>query len=271
MTSKPANVVRVGVTGACGRMGSLVIKLVTEDAGLKLAAALEAPGHPKLGQDAGMACGLGRALGVKIASGPSEDIDVLVDFSLPAGTMAALDACTKTKTPMIVGTTGLTGEQVAYLHAAAKKVPIVFAPNFSIGVNLLFSIVGKVAQTLGDDYDCEIVEMHHRFKKDAPSGTALKLAEQIAKATHRELKKDAVYGREGAVGERRKGEIGILALRGGDVVGDHTVTFATGGERVELAHKASSRETFVRGALRAAKFVVAQKPGLYSMMDVLGL
>ncbi len=271
MTAKPSRVARVGVTGACGRMGSLIIRLVSEDKSLALAAALEAPGHPKLSEDAGLACGLGRALGVKLASELDTHVDVLVDFSLPAGTMAALDVCAKDKIPMVVGTTGLSDPQRAWLTDAAKKIPIVYAPNFSVGVNLLLSIVGNVAKTLGDDYDCEIVEMHHRFKKDAPSGTALKLAEAIAKATDRELKKEAVFGREGAVGERRRGEIGILALRGGDVVGDHTVTFATPGERIELTHKATSRETFARGALRAAKFVVDKKPGLYSMLDVLGL
>jgi len=272
MTAKPKNPALVGVTGACGRMGSLVIRIVAEDASLKLAAALEAAGHPKLGEDAGLATGLGRPLGVPLARDLTEDVDVVVDFSLPAGTMAALDACVKRKTPMVIGTTGLNDAQLARLKDASKTVPIVFAPNFSVGVNLLLRLVGDVARTLGDDYDCEIVEMHHRFKKDAPSGTALKLAEAIAKATGRELKDDAVFGREGAVGERKKGEIGILALRGGDVVGDHTITFATMGERIELTHRASSRETFVRGALRAAKFLLeGRKPGLYSMLDVLGL
>ena len=195
----------------------------------------------------------------------------MIDFSLPAGTMRRLDTCVEREIPMVIGTTGLDDHQTGKVRAASKIIPIVFAPNMSIGVNLLFSIVGSVARALGEDYDVEIVETHHRFKKDAPSGTALKLAEAIAEATGRDLKKDARYGRRGAVGERASSEIGIHAVRGGDVVGEHTVTFATLGERVELTHKAGSRETFARGALRAAKFLLTQKPALYSMLDVLGL
>jgi 4-hydroxy-tetrahydrodipicolinate reductase len=272
MTAKSKRPATVGITGACGRMGVILVKLVAEDPSLKLGAALEAPGHPNLGVDAGTACGVGRALGVPLSAALAADVDVVIDFSLPAGTMAVLDACVKRGIPMVVGTTGLDADQKARLDAAARKIPIVFAPNYSVGINLLLRIVGDVAKTLGEDYDCEIVEMHHRFKKDAPSGTALKLAEAIARATGRDLQKDGVFGRSGVVGERKKGEIGVLSLRGGDVVGDHTITFATMGERVELTHKASSRETFARGALRAAKFVVAgRKPGLYSMLDVMGL
>jgi 4-hydroxy-tetrahydrodipicolinate reductase len=252
-------------------MGSLLIKLVSEDPGLKLSAAIESPNHPKLGQDAGLASGLGRTLGVLLSSDLAGGVDVMIDFSLPAGTMKCIDACEAKKVPMVIGTTGLDGAQLERLGAAAKKIPIVFAPNMSVGVNLLLSIVGGVAKALGDGYDVEIVEMHHRFKKDAPSGTALKLAEEIAKAAGRDLRKHAVYGREGIVGERKPGEIGIHAVRGGDVVGEHTITFAGLGERIELTHKAASRETFARGALRAAKFLLCKKPGLYSMLDVLGI
>ncbi len=272
MTAKSKSAVRVGVTGASGRMGFIVIRLVAEDPSLALAAALEAPGHPRLGEDAGVAAGLGKPLGVKIAPALAADCDVVVDFSLPAGTMAALPECVKRGIPMVIGTTGLGEEDLKKIEAAAKKIPIVFAPNFSVGVNLLFSIVGKVASALGDDYDCEIVEMHHRFKKDAPSGTAAKLAEIIATATGRDLKADGVFGRAGLVGERKKSEIGIHAVRGGDVVGDHTITFAGLGERIEFAHKAGSREMFARGAIRAVRFLLdGKKPGLYSMLDVLGL
>ena len=272
MTAKSAKPLRVGVTGAAGRMGITVIRLVSEDRSLALAAALEVPGHPMLGEDAGLVAGLGQPIGVKLSKEFLATVDVVVDFSLPAGTLAVLPACVKDAIPMVIGTTGFDEAQLRKLDEAAKEIPIVFAPNFSVGVNLLLSLVGKVAAALGDDYDCEIVEMHHRFKKDAPSGTAMKLAETIAKATGRDLKKDGVFGRAGAVGQRKKGEIGILALRGGDVVGDHTVTFAALGERVELAHKAGSRDTFARGSLRAAKFLLeGKKPGLYSMLDVLGL
>ncbi len=274
MTRQEHTPARVGVTGACGRMGGLIVRLVGEDPSLALGAALEAPGHARLGQDAGQIAGLGRSLAVPLAAdfAPDAGLDVVVDFSLPAGTMAAADYCKAHKVPMVIGTTGLSDTQAAGIRQAAEVIPVVLSPNFSVGVNLLLSMVGHVARTLGDDYDCEIVEMHHRFKKDAPSGTALKLADAIARATGRDIKKDAVHGREGIIGERPRGEIGILALRGGDVVGDHTVTFAGVGERIELTHRASSRETFARGALRAAKFLlVGRKPRLYSMLDVLGL
>jgi 4-hydroxy-tetrahydrodipicolinate reductase len=251
-------------------MGATVIRLISEDPSLKLVAALEGPAHPKIGQDAGLGAGTG-PLGVLITTDLTVAADVVIDFSLPEGTVRCAKLCAGSGTAMVAGTTGLDEPQLAKLRETARAVPVVFSPNMSIGVNLLLRLVGDVAKALGDDYDVEIVEMHHRFKKDAPSGTALKLAQTIANATGRDLKKDGVFGRAGAVGERKQGEIGIHAIRGGDVVGDHTITFATLGERIELTHKAGSRDTFARGALRAAKFVVGKKPGLYSMMDVLGL
>ena len=208
---------------------------------------------------------------MKLTSSLEADSDVLIDFSLPAGTLGVIDACIARKTPMIIGTTGIDEAGVKKIEAVAKMVPVVFAPNMSVGVNLLFKVAGEVAKALGDDYDVEIVETHHRFKKDAPSGTALGLARSIADALGRDLSTDAVYGREGAVGERTKREIGIHAVRGGDVVGDHVITFAGLGERIELTHRAHSRETFVRGALRAAKWIRGKKAGLYSMREVLGI
>jgi len=262
---------RVAVSGACGRMGSIVVRLAAADGEVRLGAAIDVADHPKLGQDIGTVTGLGTPLGVLLSDDLTSEVDVMIDFSNPAGAMRCLETCVERKIPLVIGTTGLDEHETSKVRAAAKIVPLVFAPNMSVGVNLLLKIVGDVAKALGGDYDVEIVEMHHRFKKDAPSGTALKLAEAIAKATGRELAKEAVYGRRGQVGERPRGEIGLHAVRGGDVVGEHTVTFAALGERVELTHRAGSRETFARGALRAAKFVLTQKPGLYSMLDVLGM
>ena len=270
MKTKLAKPVGVAVNGAAGRMGCTLVRFISEDPSLKLVGALEAPGHPRLGQDAGVVAGVG-ALGVLVATELSVNADVVIDFSLPEGTVRCAKLCAQSGMAMVAGTTGLDDAQLAKLRETARAVPVVFAPNMSVGVNLLMRLVGDVAKALGDAYDIEIVEMHHRFKKDAPSGTALGLAQAIAKATGRDLKSDGVFGRAGAVGARKSREIGIHAVRGGDVVGDHTVTFATLGERVELSHKAGSRDTFARGALRAARFVVGRKPGLYSMADVLGL
>ncbi|KPJ56425.1 MAG: 4-hydroxy-tetrahydrodipicolinate reductase [Planctomycetes bacterium DG_58] len=270
MTSK-GKVPVVAVNGACGRMGGMLVRLIAQDKDLRLGAALERAGEARLGEDVGTLVGLARPVGVQLSDRLDTEVDVMIDFSLPAGTMGRLETCVERKIPMVIGTTGLDALETGKVEAAAKIIPIVFAPNMSVGVNLLLRLVGEVAQALGEEYDVEIVEMHHRFKKDAPSGTALKLAEAIAKATGRDLQEDAVYGRQGPVGMRPSSEIGIHAVRGGDVVGEHTITFAAVGERVELVHKAASRDTFARGALRAAKFLLDQSPGLYSMLDVLGL
>jgi len=271
MTAKSADVPRLAVNGACGRMGSMVVRLAAADAQVRLGAAIDAADHPRLGEDIGTLAGLDSPLGVLLSDDLDSEADVMIDFSNPAGAMRCLETCVERRIPLVIGTTGLDERQAAKVRSAAKIIPVVLTPNMSVGVNLLLKIVGDVAKALGREYDVEIVETHHRFKKDAPSGTALKLAEAIAKATGRDIEKDAVYGRHGALCERRAGEIGIHAVRAGDVVGEHTVTFAALGERVELAHKVSSRETFARGALRAAKFLLARKPGLYSMLDVLGL
>ena len=249
-------------------MGTLIIRLIDADPDLSLAAALEAPGHADLGRDAGQLAGLGKDLGVKLTSSLEADSDVLIDFSLPAGTLGVIDACIARKTPMIIGTTGIDEAGVRKIESAAKKVPVVFAPNMSVGVNLLFKLVGQVAAALGDDYDIEITETHHRFKKDAPSGTALGLAKSICDATGKDLVSTLVHGRSGAC-PRQAGEIGMHALRVGDTVGEHGVHLGNLGETVTLSHSAHTRDTFVRGALRAAAWVAGREAGLYSMQDVL--
>ena len=259
---------RIGINGACGRMGTRLLALAGDDPSWEIAAALEHPNHPDLGRDAGLAAGLGE-IGVTLAAELPAEVEVLVDFSAPEATMVRLAECRREGVPMVVGTTGLSEAQQAEL--AAAEIPVLLSANMSLGVNLLREIAPSVAQALGDDFDIEIVESHHRFKKDAPSGTALMLGRAIAEALGRDLKAEAVHGREGAVGERPRREIGFHAIRAGDIVGEHTVVFGGLGERIELRHVAHSRDTFARGALRAARFLVSQPPGLYSMKDVLGL
>ena len=257
-------------------MGQTLVALVLGQQDLKLAAALEVAGSPLLGHDAG---GLfGQATGVTIGADVAaalRETDVLIDFTRPAATVAHVNACAAAGVAAVVGTTGLDEADRKALLDAGRTIPLVYAPNMSIGVNVLLKLVALAAQRLGADYDVEIVEMHHRHKVDAPSGTALQLGEAAAAALGRNLKADGVFARDGVIGERKAGSIGFAALRGGDVVGDHTVIFAGPGERIELAHKASSRTTFAQGALRAARFVAARRaakaPGLYHMRDVLGL
>ncbi|MFO7899802.1 MAG: 4-hydroxy-tetrahydrodipicolinate reductase [Planctomycetota bacterium] len=261
---------RIGVNGAAGRMGKRLVALVAEANDLELVCALEADDHEACGRDAGEVAGAG-PVEVPIAATMEARPDVLIDFSSPASTVARAAECAAAGTALVVGTTGLGDDQVAELEAASKQVACVFAPNMSVGVNVLAILARRAAEALGPDYDVEVVEAHHRFKKDAPSGTALKLARAAADGLHRELDEVVVYGRRGMTGERTSQEIGIHAVRAGDIVGEHTVMFATLGERIELRHSAHSRETFARGALRAARFVAGQQPGLYSMEDVLGL
>lgn len=268
--------VRLAIAGAGGRMGRALIEAALASAGFRVAAALDVPGSPALGRDAGEHCG--RVIGVRIGSDIDAALsacDVLIDFTRPEGTLAHAAACARLGVAAVVGTTGLNGAQRAELAAFAGRVPIVFAANMSVGVNVLVALVETAARTLGADYDVEIVEMHHRHKVDAPSGTALMLGEAAATGLGRKLAECAVYAREGHTGERPPGAIGFAALRGGDVVGEHTVIFAASGERVELAHRATSRQNFAGGALRAASFVAArragQQAGLFDMQDVLGL
>src|SRR6266700_4257749 len=271
---------RIGVLGATGKMGGAIIRAIVATPGATLAAAVERAGHPALGQDAGVIAS-GTSAGVPITAGtPSNKTDVWIDFSVPAATLAAVKAAQSMNVAMVVGTTGLSPGDREELRAAARQIPIVFTPNMSVGVNMLLKLVADAARVLGPGYDIEIVETHHRAKRDAPSGTALRLAEALADATGRNLGTAARYDRHGEIGPRTSEEIGIQTLRGGDVVGDHTVHFLGLGERVEITHRATSRDTFAIGAVRAALWVAGGGPngggqrreaGLYDMRDVLGL
>ncbi len=260
--------IRVAINGAAGRMGRRLVDLISRERDMRVTAALEMPGHPDLKKDAGELAGCGR-LGVPVTEDWSDTANVLIDFTSAAGLMARLPEAQEHGCAVLVGTTGLGDAEKAELAHAARRIPVLVAPNMSVGVNLLFRLVGEVAAALGSEYDIEIVEAHHRFKKDAPSGTALKLAEEIATATGRSLARDACYGRHGASAERKHGEIGLHAVRAGDIVGDHTVTFCALGERIEITHRAHTRDTFVRGAIRATRFLAGKKPGMYGMRDVL--
>jgi 4-hydroxy-tetrahydrodipicolinate reductase len=265
--------IQVVVTGAAGRMGGEVIRLLRASEGLALAAAVERPGFPA-GQDAGAAAGL-PALGVPLTTDLPAALakrpGAVVDFTTFEASAACAEDCARAGVPLVVGSTGFTPEARARVAAAARQVPIVLSPNMSAGVNVMFELVRRAAAALGQGYDVEIVELHHRLKKDAPSGTAVRLAEIAAEALGRDPKADLRLERAGMIGERPLREIGIQALRGGDVVGEHTVLFAGMGERLELTHRAASREQFARGALRAVRWVVGKPPGLYDMRDVLGL
>lgn len=264
---------RVIIAGATGRMGSRLATLSYEYPDLTLAGGFERAGHKDIGKDIGVLCGVGEkkivladSLGSVIDAG-----DVIIDFTAPLATLTNVALAAAKKKAMVIGTTGIEKEQIEEIKIASREIPIMFAPNFSVGVNLLLKVLKDVARVLGDEYDIEIIEAHHRLKKDAPSGTALKLAQVVADAVNRDLDEVGVYARKGIIGERTKKEIGIQTIRGGDIVGDHTVMFCGLGERVEITHKATSRDTFTRGALRAASWIVKQKPGLYDMQDVLGL
>ncbi len=257
-------VTRIAVVGAAGRMGREVCRAALEDDAFELVGGVVEPGVPELGADLGELCGWGRT-GVAATVEPPEDAEALIEFTTPDATVGHLSY----GRPVVIGTTGLGEEQHAEVERAAQNVPIVLAPNMSVGVNLLREVVQGLSEKLGDDYDIEIVEAHHRNKVDAPSGTALLLARAAAEGRGRGLDEVAVYGREGRT-PREEGEIGIHAVRGGAVVGEHRVTFYGSGEEVEVAHRALSRHTFAVGSLRAARFVATAEPGLYSMRNVLG-
>ena len=266
--------IKVAIVGAAGRMGRMLVSHVLRDPDLQLSAALEYAACPLLGQDAGVVAGEA-ACGVRITSDPDAALSVsqaAIDFSSPQATLQFAGLAAAKGVRLVIGTTGLSTDQKASLQELTRQgAHIVCAPNMSIGVNLLFALCAKVAPVLGEDYDIEVVEMHHNQKKDAPSGTAERLGEILAAARGLNYAADTRHGRSGQVGARPKNEIGMHALRGGDVVGDHTVIFAAQGERLELTHKASSRETFAKGALRAVKFLASARPGYYDMQDVLGL
>ena len=263
---------KIAIAGATGRMGKMLIEAVLNNPDSQLVGALEQNSCPLLGEDAGAF--LGKKTGVMISSDVAQVLagaQFLIDFTRPEGTMVHLAIAEKTGTKMIIGTTGLSTEQIAQLKKASARLAIVFAPNMSVGVNATFKLLEIAAKMLNQGYDIEIIEAHHRHKVDAPSGTALKMGEVIAGAQGKNLDDVAVYAREGHTGERKEGSIGFATIRGGDIVGDHTVLFAGEGERIEISHKSSSRQAYAQGSLRAARFLQTQTSGLYDMQDVLGL
>ena len=265
--------IKVGVAGAAGRMGRTLVDAISAADGLTLSSALERPESTHLGMDAGELAGIG-ALGVPIGADvatATRACDVLVDFSVPAATLDKLPHCVTAGTALAIGTTGFDDAGLAAVRQAAEAVPIVLSPNMSVGVNVAFKLIEAAARALGDDVDVEVVEAHHRHKIDAPSGTAVRMGEILAATLGRDLATDATYGRQGITGERKPGTIGFHSLRASDIVGEHTVVFAGTGERLEITHRAGSRENFAAGALRAVRFVAGRAPGRYGMDDVLGL
>jgi 4-hydroxy-tetrahydrodipicolinate reductase len=263
----------IAINGVTGRMGRALVHACTEYKDSNLQAALVREHSEFIGQDAGAVAGIIEQ-GVEISHDRLDALgkaDVWVDFTLPEGVMDALEFCVQHGMPMVIGTTGLSESQKNSIHAAASKIPLVFAPNMSVGVNLCLSVLKTAARTLGEDYDIEIIEAHHKNKVDAPSGTAIRMGEVIADALDVNLDEKAVYTRHGNMGVREKGSIGFQTVRAGDIVGEHTVMFAGIGERIEIAHKASSRLTFARGAIRAAIWLKGKPAGLYDMQDVLDL
>jgi 4-hydroxy-tetrahydrodipicolinate reductase len=252
------------IVGAVGRMGQRILALCKEAGDFDIIAAVEAKGHPQVGKDTGVN-------GVKISSEFPQAADVVIEFALPEACEQTLRFCVEQKAALVMGTTGLSAEQKKKVEAAAKEIPVIYGTNMSVGMNVLFSLAGKTAAMLGDDYDIEIVEQHHKFKKDAPSGSALTLAEKICQATYRDPKSSLIFGREGKYAERRKGQIGIHSVRAGGIAGRHQVIYSNAGETVTLSHIAHGREGFAQGALRAAKWLIGKKAGLYTMADVLGL
>jgi 4-hydroxy-tetrahydrodipicolinate reductase len=261
----------VAIMGAAGRMGRTLIEACTKTEGVRLTAAVERPGAAIAGTDAGEMCGLGR-IGVPVHDKlDGLNFDVLIDFTRPEATLKHLEFCRRERRAIVIGTTGFDDAGKAKIAEAAREIGIVFAPNMSVGVNLCFKLLELAARVLGDSTDIEIVEAHHRYKADAPSGTALRMGEVIAHTLGRDLKTCAVHGRQGITGERPREAIGFSVVRAGDIVGDHTVLFAGGGERVEIRHHAESRMTFATGALRAACWLTGKPAGLYDMQDVLAL
>jgi 4-hydroxy-tetrahydrodipicolinate reductase len=258
------------IIGAAGRMGRRIISLNIDAGWFDIIAAVETKDHPDIGKDAGLVALVG-PINVKLDSVCPAGADVAIDFSQPVAADRTVDHCLKSNVALVLGTTGLSDKQHKTIKTASEKIPIVYGTNMSIGMNVLFSLAGKVASMLGDEYDTEIIEQHHRFKKDAPSGSALTLAENICKATGKKFPDCLTYGRSGKNALREKGTIGIHAVRAGDITGIHSVAFSTLGETVTLNHTAHSRDTFALGAVRAARWLVGKKPGLYSMADVLGI
>lgn len=265
--------VRAAVAGVAGRMGARITQLIRESDGIELAGGFEQAQHPKVGCEIGEIVG-GGGTGLQVAGSLLDVLDkadVIIDFTHANASLKHLELAAGAGKPMVIGSTGFTSEMLDRARELAAQVPCVLAPNMSMGVNVLFKVVADVARLLGEGYDIEIVEAHHRFKKDAPSGTAIKLAQVAAEAVQRSLDEVGVYARHGIIGERTAKEIGVQTLRAGDIVGEHTVLFASLGERIELTHRAHSRDNFARGAIRAAMWVVRQPPGFYDMQHVLGI
>ncbi len=265
--------IKLIIAGACGKMAARIMNLAVQDKAFKITGAFESKGHPLIGASLRDLLGV-KTLDIPISAGIEDVIakgDVVIDFTHRDATPVHVKSCQSHGKAIVIGTTGLTDVTFREIKAASKTIPILQSPNMSAGVNLIFKLTELVASKLGQEYDIEIVESHHRLKKDAPSGTALELAKRAAEGRGVDLEKNAVYGRQGLTGERKPGTIGIHAIRGGDIVGDHTVSFMAEGERIELPHKASSRDAFAKGALLAAKFVAGKKSGLFTMHDVLGL
>lgn len=265
--------IRAAVSGVAGRMGRMLVAALSQADDMRLAAALDSPSCARIGADAGEAAGIGPA-GVAIGADPQgvlDAFDVLIDFSIAPATLALLAPCAAAGKPLVIGTTGFDAAGRAAIERAAQSVAVVHAPNMSVGVNVAFKLIEAAARALGDDVDVEIFEAHHRDKIDAPSGTAARMGEIVAAVLDRDLAADGVHGRRGITGARDRRSIGFHSLRGGDIVGEHTVTFAGAGERIEITHRAGSRRNFAEGALRAARFAARQAPGLYGMEHVLGL
>ena len=263
---------RIGVVGAGGRMGRMLIEAVLKGEGVVLGAAFDVPGSPAIGKNAGELVGLpGDVLITDDVAAGLKQIDVLIDFTRPQGTLVHLELCRQAGVGMVIGTTGFEADGKAAIAAAARDIPVVFAPNMAVGVNVVFKLLDMAARIMNQGYDIEVLEAHHRMKIDAPSGTALRMGEVVAAALGRDLEECAIYGREGVTGERDPSTIGFATVRGGDIVGDHTVMFCGIGERVEITHKASSRMPYALGSLRAARFMAGRKNGLFDMQDVLGL
>nr|WP_297355133.1 4-hydroxy-tetrahydrodipicolinate reductase [uncultured Caldimonas sp.] len=263
---------RIAIAGSSGRMGRMLIEAVLAADDCQLTAALDQPGSPTLGQDAGGF--LGQTTGVAIAADLQASLaqaGCLIDFTRPEGTLAHLKVCRELGVKAVIGTTGFTESQKAEIAKIARDIAIVMAPNMSVGVNVVLKLLDMAARALNQGYDIEIIEAHHRHKVDAPSGTALKMGEVVAAALGRDLKECAVYGREGVTGERDPSTIGFATVRGGDIIGDHTVLFAGTGERIEISHKSSSRAGYAQGSLRAVRFLADKTSGLYNMADVLGM
>ncbi len=267
-----SDAIKIAVVGASGRMGRMIIESALKDSGVRLVAAIDQAGTPAIGKDAGEL--VGQPCGVIVTSDVEAGIalaDCLIDFTRPEGTLHHLALCRRLKVGMVIGTTGFEAEGKQAIAEAAKEIPVVFAPNMSVGVNVVFKLLDMASRIMSEGYDIEIVEAHHRHKIDAPSGTALRMGEVVAQALGRDLKQCAIYGREGVTGERDPSTIGFATVRGGDVVGDHTVMYCGTGERVEISHKAGSRMPYALGSLRAARFLAGKGQGLFDMQDVLGL